>query len=68
MFPRRFSEASNAARTFVFLTTSLLKAKKLQPSPLSLQYVLRWREVTFSRWEVTFSRWEVTFARRTAVS
>ena len=36
MLPPHFSEASHAARTFVFLVASLLKAKKLQPSPLSL--------------------------------
>ena len=30
--PPRFSEASHATRTFVFLAAFLLKAKKLQPS------------------------------------
>ena len=31
----RFSEASHAAKTFFFFAASLLKVKKLQPSPLS---------------------------------
>ena len=32
----RFSEASQAARTLAFFAASMLKAKKVQPSPLSL--------------------------------
>ena len=32
--PLCFSEASHAAKMFVFLAASLLKVKKLQPSPM----------------------------------
>ena len=34
--PPRFSEASHEAKTFFFLSLSLLKVKELQPSPSKL--------------------------------
>ena len=49
-FPPRFGEASDTARTFVFLAASLLKVKSSNLFLLSLYYALRQRTVTFARW------------------